>query len=184
MNRSKIIGLGFQVPDNVVSNFDLEEMMETTDEWIQTRSGIKERRWATEDVATSDLALEASKKAIKMAGISSEDIDLVIVGTISSDYFFPGVSAQLQDQLNLRNVAAFDVKAACSGFIYSLSVGDQFIRSGMVNTALVVGAEAQTKLIDKTTKGRDIAVLFGDGAGAAVLQSIDDQSGILSTHLH
>ena len=103
MNRSKIIGLGFQVPDNVVSNFDLEEMMETTDEWIQTRSGIKERRWATEDVATSDLALEASKKAIKMAGISSEDIDLVIVGTISSDYFFPGVSAQLQDQLNLRN---------------------------------------------------------------------------------
>ncbi len=102
MNRSKIIGLGFQVPDNVVSNFDLEEMMETTDEWIQTRSGIKERRWATEDVATSDLAIEASKKAIKMAGISSEDIDLVIVGTISSDYFFPGVSAQLQDQLKIN----------------------------------------------------------------------------------
>ena len=184
MNRSKIIGLGFQVPDNVVSNFDLEEMMETTDEWIQARSGIKERRWATEDMATSDLALEASKKAIKMAGISSKDIDLVIVGTISSDYFFPGVSAQLQDQLNLRKVAAFDVKAACSGFVYSLSVGDQFIRSGMVNTALVVGAEAQTKLIDKTTKGRDIAVLFGDGAGAAILQSSKDQNGILSTHLH
>ena len=121
---------------------------------------------------------------MEMAGVSSEDIDLVIVGTLSSDYFFPGVSAQLQDKLNLRNIAAFDIKAACSAFVYCLSVGDQFIRSGMAKTALIVGAETQTKLIDKTTRGRDIAVLFGDGAGAAIIQTSDDDSGILSTHLH
>jgi 3-oxoacyl-[acyl-carrier-protein] synthase-3 len=173
MHKSKITGLGFEVPENVVKNADLEEIMETSDEWIQKRSGIKERRWATEDLATSDLAISASKKAMEMAGVSSEDIDLVIVGTLSSDYFFPGVSAQLQDKLNLRNIAAFDIKAACSAFVYCLSVGDQFIRSGMAKTALIVGAETQTKLIDKTKRGRDIAVLFGDGAGA-----------ILSTHLH
>ena len=184
MHKSKITGLGFEVPENVVKNADLEEIMETSDEWIQTRSGIKERRWATEDLATSDLAISASKKAMEMAGVSSEDIDLVIVGTLSSDYFFPGVSAQLQDKLNLRNIAAFDIKAACSAFVYCLSVGDQFIRSGMAKTALIVGAETQTKLIDKTTRGRDIAVLFGDGAGAAIIQTSDDDSEILSTHLH
>jgi len=184
MHKSKITGLGFEVPENVVKNADLEEIMETSDEWIQTRSGIKERRWATEDLATSDLAISASKKAMEMADVSSKDIDLVIVGTLSSDYFFPGVSAQLQDKLNLRNIAAFDIKAACSAFVYCLSVGDQFIRSGMAKTALIVGAETQTKLIDKTTRGRDIAVLFGDGAGAAIIQTSDDDSGILSTHLH
>lgn len=184
MKRSKITGLGFEVPDNVVTNHDLEKIMETSDEWIQTRSGIRERRWCQEDTATSDLAYEASKKAMEMAGVSGAEIDLVVVGTISSDYFFPGVSAQLQDMLKLQPVAAMDIKAACSGFVYSLSVGDQYIRSGMVKTALIVGAEAQTKLIDKTTLGRDIAVLFGDGGGAAVLQVSGDDSGILSTHLH
>ena len=119
-----------------------------------------------------------------MAGVNPEDIDVVVVGTISGDYFFPGVSAQLQAELGLRNIAAFDIKAACSAFVYSLSIADQFIRTGQYTTALVVGAEAQTKFINKSTEGRDIAVLFGDGAGAAVLQVSDDESGILSTHLH
>lgn len=184
MIRSKITGLGFHVPDNVVTNRDLEKIMDTSDEWIQTRSGIKERRWSHQDMATSDLAYEASKTAMEMAGVKGADIDLVVVGTISSDYFFPGVSAQLQDKLNMGHVAAMDIKTACSAFVYSLSVGDQFLRTGMYKTALIVGAEAQTKLIDKSTLGRDIAVLFGDGGGAAVLQVSEDNSGILSTHLH
>lgn len=176
--------MGFSVPENIVTNRDLESLMDTTDEWIQTRSGIKERRWATDDIATSDLAINASKQAIEKSGINSQDIDMVIVGTLSSDYFFPGVSAQLQDKLNLKTVAAFDIKAACSAFIYSLSTADQFIRSGMAENILVVGAETQTKLIDKSTESRNVAVLFGDGAGAAILQRTADESRILSTHLH
>ena len=176
--------MGFSVPDNIIKNHDLAQLMETSDEWIQSRSGIKERRWADENTTTFDLAHEASLKAISKAGISSNDIDMIILGTLSSDYFFPGVSAQLQESLELKNVGAFDIKAACSAFIYSLSIADQYIKTGMVKTILVVGAETQTKLIEKSTRGRDIAVLFGDGAGAAVLQRTDNQSEILSTHIH
>ena len=134
--------------------------------------------------STFDLALEASLNAISRADINQDDIDMIIVGTLSSDYFFPGVSAQLQDKLGLKTIAAFDIKAACSAFIYSLSIADQFVKTGMANTVLVVGAETQTKLIDKSTKGRDVAVLFGDGAGAAIIQRSNDESQILSTHLH
>ena len=184
MYKSKIIGLGFKVPDNVVSNDDLSKIMDTSDEWIQSRSGIKERRWATEEVTTSDLALSAANNAIKNAEINNKEIDLVIVGTLSSDYFFPGVSAQLQEKLNLNLIGAFDIKAACSAFIYSLSIADQYIKTGAAETILVVGAETQTKLIEKSSKGRDVAVLFGDGAGAAIVQRSDDESQILSTHLH
>ncbi|MDP6755491.1 MAG: 3-oxoacyl-ACP synthase, partial [Candidatus Marinimicrobia bacterium] len=131
MNNSIIKGIGYHVPSQVVTNEDLSKLMDTSDEWIQTRSGIQERRWVTENEATSHLAIEASKKAMKMAGVSPEEIDLVVVGTISSDYFFPGVSAQLQAELGLNQVASFDLKAACSGFVYSLSVADQFIKTGM-----------------------------------------------------
>jgi len=184
MNSSKIIGMGFHVPENIITNENLSQTIETSDEWIQTRSGIKERRWATEDISTFDLAHQASLNAISDAGIDPQEIDMIIVGTLSSDYFFPGVSAQLQESLKLNTIGAFDIKAACSAFIYSLSIGDQFIKTGMAKTILVVGAEAQTKLIDKSTKGRDIAVLFGDGAGAAIIQKSNDQSQILSTHLH
>ena len=184
MNSSKIIGMGFHVPDNIITNEELSQKIDTSDEWIQTRSGIKERRWATEEISTFDLAHQASLNAISNAGINPQDIDMIVVGTLSSDYFFPGVSAQLQDSLNLNTIGAFDIKAACSAFIYSLSIADQFIKTGMVKTILVVGAEAQTKLIDKSTKGRDVAVLFGDGAGAAIIQKSNDQSLILSTHLH
>ena len=184
MYKSKIIGMGFKVPDNVISNDDLSKIMETSDEWIQTRSGIKERRWATEEVTTSDLALSAAKNAIENAEINNKEIDLVIVGTLSSDYFFPGVSAQLQEKLNLNLIGAFDIKAACSAFIYSLSIADQYIKTGAAETILVIGAETQTKLIEKSSEGRDVAVLFGDGAGAAIVQRSDDESQILSTHLH
>lgn len=184
MYKSIITGIGYHVPDQVVTNDDLSKIMDTSDEWIQTRSGIQERRWVSENEATSHLAIEASKKAMEMANVSPEDIDLVVVGTISSDYFFPGVSAQLQAELGLKQVASFDLKAACSGFIYSLSVADQYIRTGMYKKALVVGAEAQTKFINKSTDGRDIAVLFGDGAGAVILEPSNSDDGILSTHLH
>ncbi len=184
MYNSKIIGMGFHVPEKIIHNDDLAQMMDTSDEWIQTRSGIKERRWAQDDISTFDLALEASLRAISRADINQDEIDMVIVGTLSSDYFFPGVSAQLQDKLGLKTIGAFDIKAACSAFIYSLSIADQFIKTGMANTILVVGAEAQTKLIDKSTRGRSIAVLFGDGAGAAIIQRSNDESKILSTHLH
>ena len=184
MHKSKIIGMGFEVPDNIISNDDLSKMMETSDDWIQSRSGIKERRWATNKIATSDLALVAAKKAISYAEIDSKEIDMVIVGTLSSDYFFPGVSAQLQEKLNLKTIGAFDIKAACSAFVYSLSIADQYIKTGMAKTILVVGAETQTKLIEKSTEVRDVAVLFGDGAGATIIKRSEDESEILSTHLH
>ncbi len=176
--------MGFSVPDKIIKNDALTKLMETSDEWIQSRSGIKERRWAGEETTTFNLAHEASLNAILKSGIHSSDIDMIILGTLSSDYFFPGVSAQLQDSLDLKNVGAFDIKAACSAFIYSLSIADQYIKTGMAKTILVVGAETQTKLIEKSTRGRDIAVLFGDGAGAAILQRSNDQSKILSTHIH
>jgi len=172
--------MGFHLPEQVVTNQDLMAIMDTSDEWIQARSGIQERRWVTEDEAASDLAIPASKKAMDMAGVAPEDIDLVIVATLSADYFFPGVSSQLQDKLGLRTVAAFDIKAACSAFVYGLSIADQYIRSGTCHTVLVVGTEAQTKFINKTTEGgmwpyylvmvlvqqfgRDSAVLVHDSA--------------------
>ena len=184
MFKSKIIGMGYSVPENIITNHDLSKIMDTSDDWIQSRSGIKERRWATDNVTTSDLAYEACKQTIENSKINPIDIDMIIVGTLSSDYFFPGVSAQLQEKLNLKNVGAFDIKAACSAFIYSLSIADQFIRTGAAKTILVVGAETQTKLIEKSTEGRDVAVLFGDGAGAAILTRSDSKSEILSTHLH
>jgi 3-oxoacyl-[acyl-carrier-protein] synthase-3 len=184
MFKSKIIGLGYFVPENIITNDDLSKIMDTSDDWIQSLSGIKERRWATNNITTSDLAFEASQQAIKNSNIYPSDVDMIIVGTLSSDYFFPGVSAQLQQKLNLKNVGAFDIKAACSAFIYSLSIADQYIKTGEAKTILVVGAETQTKLIEKSTEGRDVAVLFGDGAGAAILTKSDSESEILSTHLH
>ena len=176
--------MGFHVPDRVIKNSDLKQWMDTSDEWIQGRSGIEERRWVTEEEATSDLALAASKNALTMAGIEPEKIDLIIVATISPDYFFPGVANQLQAALGLRTVGTFDIKAACSGFIYALSIADQFIQTGQHKTILVIGAEAQSKFVDLSTRGRDMGVLFGDGGGAAILQRSDDESGILSTHIH
>lgn len=184
MHRSKISGLGFHVPDRVVKNRDLEKLMDTSDEWIVTRSGISERRWVEADTGVSDLGTEAARKAMAMAGVTAPDIDMIIVATLTSDYFFPGASAQIQHNLGIGHVAAFDIKVACSAFIYALSIADQYIKTGQANNILVIGAEVQSTALDISTKGRDISVLFGDGAGAALVTRSEGEEGILSTHLH
>jgi len=184
IRKSKIAGIGYYVPDNVVTNKDLEKLMDTTDEWIVTRTGIHERRWVNKRIGTSDLAVKASEKAIKMANLTPKDIDLVIFATLSSDYTFPGSAVQIQDKMGMDTIGAFDIKAACSAFVYGLSIGDQYIKTGQADNVLVIGAEIQSTGVDISTKGRDMAVLFGDGAGAAVLQPSDGNSEVLSTHIH
>ncbi|MDP6396225.1 MAG: beta-ketoacyl-ACP synthase III [Candidatus Marinimicrobia bacterium] len=183
MKITKITGIGHYVPENVVTNADMEKIMDTSDEWITTRTGIKERRHVV-DETTSDLGVKAAEKALIMARIDPKDIDLIIFSTISSDHYFPGCATQIQDRMGMKNIGAFDLKAACSGFIYGLSVADQFIKSGVHERILLVGAEAQSVAIKFDSEHRDLAVLFGDGAGAVVLQPSDDDTGVLSTHLH
>jgi len=184
MNHAKITGIGFHVPERVVTNQDLEKRMDTSDEWIKERSGITERHWVDEECNASILAIEATKNAMADADITAVDIDLVICATLTSDYFFPGISNQLQHALGMRKIGAFDIKAACSAFIYALSIGDQFIRTDQYKTILVVGAEVQSTALDLSDEGRNISVLFADGAGAAILQTSNNETGILSTHLH
>jgi len=175
------------VPENIVTNDDLSKIMETTDEWIQERTGIKERRWAKpgDGQSTFTMGLEAAKKAISNAGIEKEDIDLIVFATLSPDYYFPGPGVQIQEALEIDTVAALDIRAQCSGFVYSISVADQFIKTGMYKNILVIGSELQSHGIDKSTRGRSISVIFGDGAGAAILTREEDLTkGILSTHIH
>ena len=183
MRKSKITGMGFHLPEQVVTNQDLTAIMDTSDEWIQARSGIQERRWVTEDEAASDLAIPASKKAMNMAGVAPEDIDLVIVATLSADYFFPGAGVMVQDMMDMNTVGALDVRNQCSGFIYGLSIAEQYIKSGTYQNILVVGSEVQSTALDLSNNGRDTAVIFADGAGAAVLSTTDKNQGILSTKL-
>jgi 3-oxoacyl-[acyl-carrier-protein] synthase-3 len=187
MYNSKITGLGYYVPENVVTNDDLVKFMDTSDEWIQERTGIKERRWIEKGSGDTSAVMgaKASQIAIERAGLSNEDIDFVIFATLSPDYYFPGCGVQIQEMLNLRTVGALDVRNQCSGFIYSLSVADQFIKTGMYKNILVVGSEYHSGGLDKTTRGRGVTVIFGDGAGAAILSRTEDNSkGILSSHLH
>ncbi|MBT4916506.1 MAG: ketoacyl-ACP synthase III [Formosa sp.] len=187
MFNSKIIGLGHYVPENIVRNDDLSKVMDTTDQWIQERTGIKERRWvkAGDGQSTFTMGLEAAKTAISNSGIKNEDIDLIVFATLSPDYYFPGPGVQVQEALEIKTVAAIDIRAQCSGFVYSISVADQFIKTGMYKNVLVIGSELQSRGIDKSTRGRSISVIFGDGAGAAVLTREEDSaSGILSTHIH
>jgi 3-oxoacyl-[acyl-carrier-protein] synthase-3 len=187
MYNSKIIGLGHYVPENIVTNDDLSKIMDTTDEWIQERTGIKERRWAKpgDGQSTFTMGLEAAKKAISNSGIEKEDIDLIVFATLSPDYYFPGPGVQIQEALEIDTVAALDIRAQCSGFVYSISVADQFIKTGMYKNILVIGSELQSHGIDKSTRGRSISVIFGDGAGAAILTREEDLTkGILSTHIH
>lgn len=187
MYNSKIIGLGHYVPDNIVTNDDLSKVMDTDDQWIQERTGIKERRWVQEGdgQSTFTMGLEAAKKAISNSGINKEDLDLIVFATLSPDYYFPGPGVQVQEALEINTVAALDIRAQCSGFVYSISVADQFIKTGMYKNVLVIGSELQSRGIDKSTRGRSISVIFGDGAGAAVLTREEDPSkGILSTHIH
>ena len=184
MISTRIAGIGFQVPENVITNADLTKFMDTSEEWIIERTGIEQRRYVSAGEGTSDLATAAARKAIAMAGIDVSEIDFIICATISSDYFFPGSAFQVQANLGLADIGAFDIKVACSGFVYGLSIADQYIKSGQYKNILLIGAEVQSNALDMTTEGRDMAVLFGDGAGAAVLQPSDGESLIYSTHLH
>lgn len=187
MHTSKIAGIGHYVPEHVVTNKDLEAVMETSDDWIQERTGIKERRWI--DPKTGDMpstmGTKAARIAIKNAGLTPEDIDFIIFATLSPDYYFPGPGVQVQDQLGIREIGALDVRNQCSGFIYGLSVADQFIKTGMYKNILVIGSEYHSGGLEKTTRGRGVTVILGDGAGAVVLSRSDKSThGILSTHLH
>ena len=184
MKRAKITGIGHYVPEHVVTNADLEKLMETTDEWIINRTGIKERRHADNKTGASDLGVIASENAMKMAGVKPEDIDLIIFATVSSDYYFPGAAVLIQKKMSMKNIGAFDVREACSGFVYGLSIADQFIRAGMNENILLIGAEVQTVALKFDTEHRDLSILFGDGAGAVIVQPSNNSSGILSTHLH
>ncbi len=185
MKYSKIVGLGHYVPETVISNQYLSNIIDTSDEWIIERTGIKQRRWIdpTKDTV-ANMSAKASRMALERAGLKETDIDFIVFATITPDYFFPGSGVLLQRELGLDGrIGALDLRNACSGFIYGLSVADQFIKTGMYKTILVVGAEIQSTALDLTTRGRNTAVIFGDGAGAAILQA-SDQAGILSTHLH
>lgn len=187
MYTSIIAGLGHYVPDNVVTNEDLSKMMDTTDEWIIERTGIKERRWI--DPKTGDtpstMGTKAARMAIENAGLIPDDIDFIIFATLSPDYYFPGPGVLVQEQLGIKEVGALDVRNQCSGFVYSLSVADQFVKTGMYKNVLVIGAENHSGGLEKTTRGRGVTVIFGDGAGAAIVQRSEEKGrGILSTHLH
>lgn len=186
MFRSKIKGLGYYVPENIVTNEDLSKVMDTSSEWIVERTGIHERRHKLlEEDTTSGMGVKAARIAIARAELSAKDIDFVVFATLSPDYYFPGPGVQLQKALGLETVGALDIRNQCSGFVYALSVADQFIKTGMYKNVLVVGSEVHSTGLDMTTRGRGVSVIFGDGAGAAVLtRSENDAQGILSTHLH
>ena len=178
---SKIIGTGSYLPAKVVTNFDLEKVVETSHDWIVSRSGIVERHFAADDELASDLAMHASRRALEAAGIGMDDVDLVIVATTTPDQIFPSTACILQDKLGIKHAAAFDVQAVCSGFIYALNIADLFIRNGQARTALVVGSDVLSRLLN--WEDRTTCVLFGDGAGAVVLQR-SETPGILSAKLH
>jgi 3-oxoacyl-[acyl-carrier-protein] synthase-3 len=178
---SRIAGTGSYLPEKVLTNADLEKMVDTNDEWIVSRSGIRERHVAADGETTGDLAYHAAIRALEAAGVRGDEVELVVLGTTTPDIIFPSTACLLQHRIGANGCPAFDVNAACSGFIYALSVADQFIRSGMVKNALVVGAETLTRMIDWSDRGT--CVLFGDGAGAVVLKA-DAEAGIISTHLH
>jgi 3-oxoacyl-[acyl-carrier-protein] synthase-3 len=186
MTRSVIRGTGHYVPPRVVTNHDLEKLMDTSDEWIRQRSGIVTRRYAEAGVGTSDLAVEAARRAIESAAIDPSEIEFIIAATLSPDHYFPGIGVMVQDKLGLGNIGALDVRNQCSGFIYGLAVADQFIKAGTYKRILLVAAELQSSNLDFSDRGRDMAVLFGDGAGAVVLEAdgSGDGRGVLSSHLY
>ena len=181
MTYSKIAGTGSYLPKKILSNADLEKMIDTTDEWIFTRTGIRQRHIAAKNEHTSDLALEAAKNAIASAGIAASDIDLIIVATTTPDKIFPSVATMVQRKLGIAGCPAFDIQAVCSGFVYALATADNFIKAGGTKCALVIGAETFSRITDYTDRGN--CILWGDGAGAVILSASQEQ-GIISTHLH
>jgi 3-oxoacyl-[acyl-carrier-protein] synthase-3 len=185
MTRARILGVGRYLPEKRVPNSDLAKMFDTSDEWIQQRTGIVERRFAEEGVYCSDIALEASREALKSAGMKAQDIDFIIFATLSPDHHMPGNGCYLQAKMGLAEIGCLDIRNQCSGFLYSLAVADAFVRIGMYKRILVVGAEIHSSGLSFTDEGRDVAVIFGDGAGAVIVGPSEDESrGILSTHLH
>ncbi len=186
--RAEIIGVGAYVPPKVYTNFDLEEMLNTSDEWIQQRSGIVQRHWVEGDTATSDLALKASEEALAHAGLDKSEIDCIIFATLSPDHDFPGSACFLQAKLDVPGIAAFDIRQQCTGFIYGLSMADSLIRAGQFKNILLVGAEVHSKGLDLTPEGRNVSVLFGDGAGAVIISARENtgegESQLLRHNLH
>ena len=185
-SRSVILGTGHYLPSQVVTNHDLAKRMETNHEWIVERTGIHERRFAVPGVdTTSSMGTEAARRALEAAKITPQDLDLILFATLSPDYYFPGPGVQLQHQLGCHTIGAIDIRNQCSGFVYALSIADQYLRNGSARHVLVVGSELHSGGLDISTRGRNVSVIFGDGAGAVVLGRTDDPNrGILSTHLH
>lgn len=182
MYGSRIAGTGASVPDRILTNAELERMVNTSDEWIVTRTGISERRIASDDQATSDLAEGAARCALEAAAVDPHDLDLILVNTVTPDMFFPSTACVLQERLGASRAAAFDLLAACAGFVYGLSVADAYLRAGLMRNILVIGADTLSKVVDWSD--RDTCVLFGDGAGAVLVQRTTADPGILSTHLY
>ncbi|MFN8258690.1 MAG: beta-ketoacyl-ACP synthase III [Bacteroidales bacterium] len=186
MLNSKIVGAGHYLPERVVTNKDLEALMDTSDEWIKERSGIEERHYYTFGVdTTANMGTKAARIALERAGLKPSDVDFIVFATLSPDYYFPGSGVLVQKELGIGTIGALDIRNQCSGFIYGISIADQYIKTGMYKTVLVIGSEIHSNGLDLTTRGRAVAVLFGDGAGAVVLQAEENpKKGILSTHLH
>ncbi len=184
MRRSYILGTGFYVPDRIVTNNDLAKLMDTSDEWIRQRTGIEQRHYAPDDVGCADLAYQASLRCLEDAEVDPGEIDCIILATLSPDYYFPGSACLLGQKMGLPGIPAIDIRAQCSGFLYSLSTADNFIRGGQFNRILVVGSEKHSMALEFADRGRDVTVLFGDGAGAAILGPTEEDKGVLSTHLH
>jgi 3-oxoacyl-[acyl-carrier-protein] synthase-3 len=185
MPRSYIAGIGMYVPSTTYTNNDLTKYMDTSDDWIQERTGIKERRFADRlGETTATMGIEAAKIAMERANVSAADIDFIVFATLSPDYYFPGCGVLVQRELKMKEVGALDIRNQCSGFVYAISVADQFIKTGMYKNILVIGSEKHSFGLDFTTRGRNVSVIFGDGAGAVVLKATDENKGILSTHLH
>jgi 3-oxoacyl-[acyl-carrier-protein] synthase-3 len=185
MYRSRILGVGSYVPDNVVTNDDLSKMFDTSDEWIATRTGIRERHYAPEGMANYEMAVIALERALENANLKKEDLDFIIFSTLTPDYLFPGSSCLVQKKMNIPGIGAMDIRNQCSGFIYGISVADAFVRAGSHKCVAVIGSEIHSHGLDYSDRGRNVTVLFGDAAGAVIVgRSDDDKKGILSYHLH
>ena len=184
MSNPYISGTGFFLPPRIVTNDELSSYMDTTDEWIQERTGIKERRYVEKGVGPSDLAIPATEQALKAAGLTASDIDFIIFATSTPDFYAPGSGCVLQEKMGFNEIGALDIRVQCSGFIYGLSIAEQYIRTGNFKNILLIGAEVQSTAMNLTDEGRDTAIIFGDGAGAAIISATEENKGILSTHMH
>ena len=184
MSNPYISGTGFFLPPRIVTNDELSSYMDTTDEWIQERTGIKERRYVEKGVGPSDLAIPATEQALKAAGLTISDIDFIIFATSTPDFYAPGSGCVLQEKMGFNEIGALDIRVQCSGFIYGLSIAEQYIRTGNFKNILLIGAEVQSTAMNLTDEGRDTAIIFGDGSGAAIISATEENKGILSTHMH